>query len=155
MAGIKELDQAIAGVSTRKKFSFKKKDSESKAAVAVESDKPVVETVVEAPMNIRMNEDIIIPESVTDLVLENLDHCSVIVQHTLTSLHLKNVKNSVVDVIVEGSSMIQNIEHSFIKISCWQLRCHDSDRVLLKTTCRSDPIIEDCKNMVFNQVNIF
>ncbi|KAJ3271690.1 hypothetical protein HDV01_006469 [Terramyces sp. JEL0728] len=152
MAGIKELDQVVAGVSTRKKFSFKKKDTEAKAAVAVEQDKkPEIKAKQEDALPTRLNEDIVVPETVTDLVLENLDKCTVVVKHTLTSLHLKNIKNSVVNVQVEGSSMIQNIETSFIKIQSWQLRCHDSDRVLLKINCRSDPIIEDCKNMVFSQ----
>ncbi|TDL23264.1 hypothetical protein BD410DRAFT_827939 [Rickenella mellea] len=109
--------------------------------------------------------------SSSDLTISNLDNCIVDlipIQNTpedgqeprvgahpseissLTSVHIRDVKRSIILLgAIGGSVLMHGVEQCVIILSCHQLRVHRSKDTHIYLDIRSHPIIEHCSNMSF------
>ena len=84
-------------------------------------------------------------------LLQNLTNVTILLHGSRPTLHLKNIHNCHVYVTepTMGPVHLTNCHSSEIRCSCYQLRIHDSNHVKFGVWVRSGPIIENCKEIVF------
>ena len=84
-------------------------------------------------------------------LLQNLTNVTIILHGSRPTLHIKNIHNCHIYVTEPtlGPVHLTNCHSSEIRCSCYQLRIHDSSQVKFGVWVRSGPIIENCKEMVF------
>ena len=69
------------------------------------------------------------------------------------SLTINGVKESLLICgQVEGPAHITDVEHSAVVVACRQFRMHNCADVVVYLSCRSHPIIEDCKGVRFGRL---
>ena len=84
-------------------------------------------------------------------LLQNLTNVTILLHGSRPTLHIKNIHNCHIYVTEPtlGPVHMTNCHSSQIRCSCYQLRIHDSINVKFGVWVRSGPIIENCKEMVF------
>lgn len=84
-------------------------------------------------------------------LLQNLTNVTILLHGSRPTLHIKNIHNCHIYVTEPtlGPVHLTNCHSSHIRCSCYQLRIHDSIHVKFHVWVRSGPIIENCKEMVF------
>jgi hypothetical protein len=84
-------------------------------------------------------------------LLQNLTNVTILLHGSRPTLHIKNIHKCHIYVTEPtlGPVHITNCHSSQIRCSCYQLRIHDSINVKFGVWVRSGPIIENCKEMVF------
>lgn len=144
----------------KKKFSFKNKvketeDVKSFKDVRDEADskpKPKFGCIINTcgffdkkNESLRMSSTEILKK---DVVVENLDTCTVVLQGSPSTLHLNYLKNCrVFTGPVSTSIFAENCENCILVIACQQLRLHSSRNVSIYLHVTSRAIMEDCKDI--------
>ena len=84
-------------------------------------------------------------------LLQNLKNVTILLHGSRPTLHIKNIHNCHIYVTEPtlGPVHLTNCHSSELRCSCYQLRIHDSIHVKFGVWVRSGPIIENCKEMVF------
>ena len=87
----------------------------------------------------------------SSFLLQNLTNVTILLHGSRPTLHIKNIHNCHIYVTEPtlGPVHLTNCHSSEIRCSCYQLRIHDSTNVKFGVWVRSGPIIENCKEMVF------
>lgn len=87
-------------------------------------------------------------EQEDNLVLSNLEFCTLRITGAFKTLRAEHLKNCIIDVeAVQSAAFLTSIESSTLGLVCQQLRMHDSHRVSLYLYVNSNPIIEDCTSI--------
>ncbi|KAK8823344.1 hypothetical protein WA577_002265, partial [Blastocystis sp. JDR] len=93
-------------------------------------------------VNVKCDEDVV--------NLVDLTSCVVIICETKKSIHVKNVKGSIVLLRdVKGSILVNDAESCMFTSHCEQIRIHNSKNTLFALAIPNHPIIEDCSSLFF------
>ena len=149
---LKELSDKLSELEPkRSKFSFKRK--EVKAVQNKQQQETIVleETTNHSYLVTGSHQMINVESKETDVTLKDVDHCIVWIQAVeLTSLFIKNVKNSIIITgPIAGSLFCEHVQDCCIASQCRQLRIHHSIRTHFYVSLVSTGIIEDCQALTF------
>jgi hypothetical protein len=149
-------------INPKKKFSFKRTLQNPVITAISDAHVPPVESVAaiqtteshfsNALSITNLTNRIIIPSGEkTDIIIENLSGCIVILSHMIpTSLFLKNITNSlVVSHFISGSLYVESVSNCHISGSVCQLRIHLTTKSYFHTKVSSNAIIEDSNQLNF------
>eukprot|EP00800_Vazella_pourtalesii_P002622 TRINITY_DN1256_c0_g1_i1.p1 TRINITY_DN1256_c0_g1~~TRINITY_DN1256_c0_g1_i1.p1 ORF type:complete len:356 (+),score=56.95 TRINITY_DN1256_c0_g1_i1:54-1070(+) len=85
-----------------------------------------------------------------DILVQNLDNCTLKIHSIPTTVHLSNITNSKVSFgPVKTSIMIHDSVNTVFSMACQQLRIHTSSKCDFYIHVTSRAIIEDCKQLRF------
>jgi hypothetical protein len=85
-----------------------------------------------------------------NVIMENLESCTVVLPFAVKCLYVKNVKNcKIYAAAVSGASFINEACESSIFLQSHQIRIHNSLKVTFYLTAKSEPIIEHCCELLF------
>ena len=85
-----------------------------------------------------------------NVIIENLESCTVVLPFAVKCLYVKNVKScTIYAAAVSGASFINEACDSSILLQSHQIRIHNSLKVAFYLTAKSEPIIEHCCELAF------
>ena len=87
-----------------------------------------------------------------DVLIENLYNSTIQLKGNITSLRIKDISESSIDIqdMCDGTIYIENVKSSKLIISGDQIRIHDSQDSDIKLFARTSCILEDCKKLRFS-----
>ena len=97
-------------------------------------------------------ETITFPSNTSTMILRNLNNCTVSLQGIYKSLHMTNVNGSRVQVAtaIDGPIHVTHCHTSNFRLSCQQLRLHESTDLIVRLhVAPAGIILEDCNSVVF------
>ena len=162
-----QLEQNKEVYLPNKKFKFsrnkkmkKKKNSKSKEAdVSLNLNRPSSSNSYDIN---HLNNTTIIKNSQDvdvlyhDLMISNLDHCTIKIACITTAVRIDHVKNSTfIFGPVNGSIHIEYAENCIFVFASRQLRIHYCTNSKFFIYTKSKPIIEDTSNVLFTTYNLF
>lgn len=146
-------------VLPKKKFGFKNKKVAKKENGFSKDEVDFVKTNhVLVKLNVdycgfrnKINENLVLNNQEVckkDIELQNLDRCTVICYGSPSTLHVSNVKNSVILCgPVSTSIFAENCNDCTFVIACQQLRLHSSKNIKIYLHVTSKGILEDCTDI--------
>lgn len=155
----KEVEERLL---PKKKFGFKNKKSAHKTANSkeenglskdevdfVKSNNALINLNVEyCGFKNKIDESLILESEEVykkDVEIQNIDHCTIRCYGNPSTLHLSNIKNSVILCgPVSTSIFIENCIDCTFVIACQQLRLHSSKNIQIYLHVTSKGILEDC-----------
>ena len=85
-----------------------------------------------------------------NLFLENIKDSNIFILFSFKALFAKNISNSNIYIgSISGGSHLTDISSSIVNLATHQLRIHNSTDTRYNIIVNSNPIIENCKNLVF------
>jgi len=90
-----------------------------------------------------------------NLILENLEYCDIFLLHSFKACYIKNVSNCKIYVgSIAGGTHITNLNSCDVFLATHQLRIHTTHNCKFSVIVMSNPIIEDCSKLVFQDLNV-
>ena len=89
------------------------------------------------------------------VLLENIENCEIYILYNLKALYVKNISNSKIFIgsVSGGTHITDSINCCFYLIT-HQLRIHQSHNTNFNIIISSNPILEDCTQLVFSSLKI-
>lgn len=85
-----------------------------------------------------------------NLIIENVTNCEIYILHSFKACYMKNITNTILYIgSVGGGTHITNCRDSSLHLSTHQLRIHLTYKTKFYIITNSNPIIEDCKELIF------
>jgi len=98
------------------------------------------------------NEDLI---GKNNVIIENLNKCELFLLHSFKACYLKNLTDCKIYVgSIAGGTHITNLNNCEVNLATHQLRIHTTHNCKFSVKVMSNPIIEDCTNLTFQDLNI-
>jgi hypothetical protein len=158
-------------MNPKKKFAFstnKKTSStqEVSSRITAESDKTNSKIELDENSNDFILKDksdlkeklIITKEEVlnkNNLIIENISNCEIYILHSFKACYMKNIANTILYIgSVGGGTHITNCKESSLYLTTHQLRIHHTHITKFFIIANSNPIIEDCSELVFYPLKI-
>ena len=146
----------------KKKFGFSKKKNVAPQITKPVEEKPAIgddtkfsKYSSDVVFEQRSNESIDIPKSdinKKDVLLKNLDNCTVNLHSLVGTLHCTNCTNCTFSVgPISGSIFLENCNSSTFHVTCQQARIHTTTGATFFIHVTSKAIIEDCKDLKFGK----
>ena len=90
-----------------------------------------------------------------NLIIENISNCEIYILHNFKACYLKDISHSKIFIgSVSGGTHITNCSSSFIYLASHQLRIHQTTNTAFFIISNSNPIIENCSELIFSPLNI-
>ena len=84
-------------------------------------------------------------EGKDNLIIENLQNCTVYIPFKVKALYVKNISNCTIYVgAVSGASFVNKAINSQLHMCSHQIRIHNSENTHFHLIAKSNPIIEHC-----------
>ena len=107
----------------------------------------------------KLNETLILNESEfigkNNLIIENVESSQIYILFNFKACYIKNFTNSKIFLgSINGGTHINDSNNSKFYLATHQLRIHKTHNTLFSIIVSSNPIIEDCSNLLFSPQNI-
>jgi hypothetical protein len=94
-------------------------------------------------------------ENKNNLIIENISNCEIYILYSFKACYIKNINSCKLFIgSVGGGTHITSCNDCNIYLSTHQLRIHQTHRTVFNVIVTSNPIIEDCSELVFMPLNI-
>jgi hypothetical protein len=168
----KSINDTKEKLNPRKKFAFSSKTSaqttqntrETKIVSELESKDNTSTSKnntndSDLVINNKSNEKVILSENENpgknNLIIENIENSEVQILLNFKACYIKNVNNSRIYLgSINGGAHINDCHNCKFYLATHQLRIHKTVNSLFSIVVSSNPIIEDCNNLVFSPLNI-
>jgi len=90
-----------------------------------------------------------------NLIIENIQNCEIYVLFNFKACYIKNLNNSKIYLgSINGGTHINDSNNCQFYLATHQLRIHKTHQTLFSIIVSSNPIIEDCTNLIFSSLNV-
>jgi hypothetical protein len=167
---MKSLEEKKEKLNPKKKFAFSNKSTTTKeTSIKSENINENLTNTVKTNFKADSNEFLIIDKSnlekyivskeeignKNNLIIENIKDSEIYLLHSFKAVYLKNISNCKIFIgSVAGGTHITNCTDSILHLATHQLRIHQTHRTVFNIIATSNPIIEDCFQLIFSPLNI-
>ncbi|KAH8097097.1 tubulin binding cofactor C-domain-containing protein, partial [Cristinia sonorae] len=160
------LEQLRVSAAPKSKFAFKRKTATGQSNPKT-TPQAATPTTTAAPSDVRAltgHTGVYLTSSSlpassslsgSQLTISDIDRCIIDLRSsqdddTLTAMHMKNVKNSILLLpLLSGSVILLDLHNTILVVGCHQFRMHSSTHVNVYLSISSNPIIEHCSDIQF------
>ena len=107
----------------------------------------------------KSNEKLILRENEfigkNNLIIENIENCEIYILFNFKACYIKNITSSKIYLgSINGGTHINDCKNCKFYLATHQLRIHKTLQTQFSIIVSSNPIIEDCSNLLFSPLNI-